>query len=221
MDATPLTPFYYDTRNRDTKYVWSNGNPQTRTLTYDDASRVLTCNTANTFITFVYYNDNLLKSQEEWGTGSYGDGTHHTITYTYDADANRTSAAMFGTATLGYTYTARDQLKAVTKDIGGANYVGYVYDLSGNVTTRTPDNPTHSTFFYDALNRATSIVHTFAATSRTLNYAFDEMGNRKYVQRLGDSTGDIVGDDGFGYDFNNQVKSMQRNGTLSGGVGAA
>ena len=174
----------------------------------------MTCNTTNTFINFAYYNDNLLKSQEEWGTASYGDGNHHTITYTYDGDANRTSAAMFGTATLGYTYTARDQLKAVTKDIGGANYVGYSYDPSGNALSRAPDNGTLSSFVYDALNRATSIIHTFAATTRTLNYAFDEVGNRKYVQRTGDS----VGDDGFGYDFNNQMTSFYRNGTLSGGA---
>ncbi|HEY2711467.1 MAG TPA: hypothetical protein VGI60_03055 [Chthoniobacterales bacterium] len=49
--------FTYDSRNRETKYTWSSGSPSPRTLTYDDASRMASCNTTNTFINFTYYAD--------------------------------------------------------------------------------------------------------------------------------------------------------------------
>ena len=46
--------FTYDTRNREINYSWSTGLPQARTLVYDDASQVTKCNTASSFINFVY-----------------------------------------------------------------------------------------------------------------------------------------------------------------------
>jgi RHS repeat-associated protein len=184
-----------------------------RTLSYDDASRIISCNTPYTFINFTYDLDDTLTSQEEW-TSFFSDNTHRTITYTYDADGNRASAALPGTTTLGYTYTGRNQLKAVTAGIGGASFVDYIYDKNGNPTSRTPDNSTSSTFAYDAMNRVTSVTHNFVGNTRTLNYAYDSVGRRKYLQRVGDA----VGDDGFGYDLNNQITSFIRNGVLSGGT---
>nr|MBA2436305.1 RHS repeat protein [Chthoniobacterales bacterium] len=60
--------FGYDVRNRETSYSWSNGSPQPRTLTYDSASRVLTCNTTNSFINYTYFDDGSLKTEKTWGT---------------------------------------------------------------------------------------------------------------------------------------------------------
>jgi hypothetical protein len=37
-----------------------------------------------------------LKSQEEWGTGLYGDGTHRTISYDYHGDGNRATVTYPG-----------------------------------------------------------------------------------------------------------------------------
>jgi YD repeat-containing protein len=124
-----IETFTYDTRNREKTYSWSNGAPQARTLTYDDASRITSCNTTSTSINFVYYNDNTLKSQEAW-TNYFGDSVYRTITYTYDADGNRASAALPNTITLGYAYTAREQLESVTNGIGGAS-------LASTTTTTT------------------------------------------------------------------------------------
>ncbi len=207
--------FSYDSRNRSTGYTWDDGVTLGVTQTYDDASRMLTCNTVKTSITFTYFKDNLLQSEEEW-TGYFGDNNHRTLNYTYDTDGNRASVGLPGTATSGYAYTNRDQLKSVTNGISGPSYVDYSYDLSGNLTGRTPNNGTSSTFGYDALNRLSGMTSNFTGQSRTLAYGFDVMSNRTYVQRTGDTNSNHPKDDGYGYDFNNQLNSFYQNGTLAG-----
>ena len=95
------------------------------------------CSTTNTYINFTYFKDGLLASQEEWGTGSYGDGTHHTLSYTYDDDGNRASVGLPNTIVAGYTYTGRNQVLDVTAGVGGSKWAEYSYDASGNMKTRT------------------------------------------------------------------------------------
>jgi RHS repeat-associated protein len=200
--------FTYDSRNRETKYTWLSGLPSTRNLTYDDASRMTSCNTANTFINFTYYADGQLKSQEEW-TSYLSDNNHHTLTYVYDQDSNRQSLALPGTTTLGYSYTARNQLQAVTA--GSASLVSYVYDPAGNFQTRTFNNSTSSAFKYDLMSRVTNITHTLSDVGdRTLQYAYDAVGNRTYEQHDGGTA------DGFGYDANGQLIAFRDDATLSG-----
>ncbi|MGI8891402.1 MAG: RHS repeat domain-containing protein [Chthoniobacterales bacterium] len=215
--------FTYDARNRETKYVWSTGNPQTRLLTYDDASRVLSCNTVDssstvlTGINFTYLDDGSLKTQEEWGNkaNSYGDGIHRTITYGY-ADGNRATVAYPGTASYAYAYTGRNQLKNMTWSYDDSNVVSYVYDPNGNPTSRTPGNNPASSYLYDALNRVTKITHNFTGTSKTINYGYTEVGNRKFTQRDGNGTTGTA--DGYTYDLNDQMKTFRLNGTLANGV---
>lgn len=92
--------------------------------------------------------------------------------------------------------------------------MSYIYDKNGNVITRTPDNGNSSSFLYDAVNRVTSITHNFVGNTRTLNYAYDAIGRRKYVERVGDA----VGDDGYSYDLNSQTTGFTRDGALAGGT---
>ena len=214
-----LQTFSYDSRNREISYNWSSGSPQARTLTYDDASRITACDTSSTHIIFTYYDDNRLHTQEEW-TSYWGDNTHRTLTYTYDVDGNKTSVALPGTTTIGYTYTNRNQMNAVTSGVGGGSYADYTYDKNGNMLTRSPNNSTSSAFAYDSVNRVTAITHNFVGNTRTLNYAYDAMGRQKYVQRVGDNVGDdgYVDSQGNTYDLNSQARIFIRNGTLSGGT---
>ena len=203
----------YDTRNREYNYSWSGGNVQPRTVSWDGASRMTACSTTNTYINFTYFRDGLLASQEEWGTGSYGDGTHHTLSYAYDDDGNRASVGLPNTTAAGYTYTGRNQILDVTAGTGGSKWAEYSYDASGNMKTRTLYNGvanTSSSMIYDALNRVQSINYTFNGRTGWCNYGYDVMSNVSYVQR-GDGTAD-----GVTYDKNNQIINFVRDGTLNG-----
>ena len=204
----------YDTRNREQTSSWSSGNPQTRTLIYDDASRVKSCNTTNAFINFTYFSDGALKSQEVWGTGSYGDGVHRTINYTYDEDRNRASIAYPFLPAFEYNYTARNQLKQMTWSYDDSNVVSYSYDKNGNALTRVPGTNPGSSYGYDALNRVTNITHNFNGATRTLGYGYDKVGRRQYVQRDGGLA------DGYGYGFSEQVADFRLNGTVNLSTGA-
>ncbi|HEY2711468.1 MAG TPA: RHS repeat-associated core domain-containing protein [Chthoniobacterales bacterium] len=156
-----------------------------------------------------------MHTQEEW-TSYLSDNNHHTLTSAYNQDGNRQSLALPGTTTLGYTYTVRNQLQAVTAGVGGANLVTYAYDLNGNFQTRTLYNSTSSTFVCDAMNRVTNITHNLASgDTRTFAYAYDNMGRRSWEQHDGGKA------DGFGYDLNSQITYFQDEGTLDqhGGLG--
>ena len=206
--------FTYDSRNREKTYSWSSGLPQARTLIYDDASRVTSCNTSSTKINFVYNADDTFKSQEEWTTyfgDSDGTTNHRTLTYTYNVDANRDSVVLTGTGKLGYEYTSRNQLSAVTNGVGGTSYVDYIYDKNGNMTSRTLQSSPSSTFIYDAVNRVTSITHNFVGKSRAFSYAYDAVGNRQFEQRDNN-----LGRDDFVYDLGSQMTTFARTSTLGG-----
>jgi RHS repeat-associated protein len=221
--AGNIQTFVYDSRNRETSYTWSNGSPEPRTLTYDDASRITSCNTVDsvnfstdTIINYTYYNDNTLKSQQTLGFGSYGDGIARTISYAYDPDGNRASVTYPGMANPSFTYdyTGRNQLQSMSD---GANVVSYTYDVNGNILTRTPGSSPASSFVYDAINRVTKITHNFAGSvSKTINYGYDEVSRRTFTQRDGNGISGTA--DGFEYDTNAQLTKFHLNGTLSGGT---
>ena len=106
------------------------------------------CDTNKAFLNFTYYKDGSLNTQDSW-TNLNQDNRHRVITYTYDENGNRASAALPNTVTLGYEYTNRNQLSAVTNGVNGPSYVDYVYGPNGNVTTRTLNNGTSSSFGRD------------------------------------------------------------------------
>lgn len=67
------------------------------------------------------------------------------------------------------------------------------------------------------MNRVTKITHNFAGgVSKTLNYGYDAVGKRNFVQRDGNGTSGTA--DGFEYDDNDQMTKFHLNGTLSGGA---
>lgn len=207
-----IQTFTYDGRNRETRYDWDDGVTPFRTLTYDDASRVTTCNTSATAITYTYFADGSLQSQAE-STGYFGDNNVRTLSYTYNADGQRASVGLPGLIMFNYAYTARNQLDTVTQSGNGFVYADYDYDLNGNMISRKTLNNVTSTYGYDAVNRLNSITHPFTTGTETVNYGYDAAGNRRYAQPNGAATAD-----GFGYDANSQLTSYRRNGTLSGGA---
>jgi len=191
--------FTYDALNRMTRAGWDDGVTPRVDFTYDAASRVTTINNANANITRAYYYDNLFRSETESITG----GRSKTVSYSYDADGNRANVTYPAPESyaFGYTYTGRNQLKEVT------GWATYVYDLNGNLTTRTlPTNGTHSDYAYDALDRVTWVTHALNGNTRRLTYGYhDNSNNRKWAQR------DLANGDVFGYDLADQVTAAKLN----------
>jgi RHS repeat-associated protein len=189
---TNTQTFTYDALNRMIRSDWSDSTPDV-TFAYDAASRVTSINNTNATIARRYYNDNLLYDEIETITGVVS----RQVSYTYDADGNR-SMLSFPGYQFGYTYTARNQLKSVN------GWADYRYDVNGNLTTRTLNNGTHTDYAYDALDRVTHIEHSLnIRNTRTLDYAYDSVGNRKWTKRDGDKG------DSFLYDNNDQVTALR------------
>lgn len=204
--AGKLQTFTYDALNRQTLSNWNDTVTPDVTTKYDVASRITKIINSNATVVRSYYNDNLLNTE----TSTYGDNIARKLTYTYDADGRRASLQYPNNAyTFDYGYTARHQLNAVTNDVTAAVVASYVYDVNGNMTSRTlPGNSTSSSYGYNAVNLCTSISHAFAATSaapatRTFGYGYNNVNDRKWVQR-DSGNGDV-----FGYDQADQVDAVK------------
>jgi RHS repeat-associated protein len=195
--------FTYDALNRMSDFSWNDGLTPSVHFGYDVASRLTSIANVNATISRQYFNDNSLRAETQSITGV---AAAKTVNYTYDADGNRASIQYPDTYLFSYTYTERNQLKSV-----GNNAI-YTYDLDGNLATRTPANGTSSTYTYDALDQVTSIVHALNGTTRRFDYAYDNVGNRKWTKREG-NVGDV-----FGYDLADQVTGVQLNVANPSGV---
>ena len=173
---------------------------------FASASRLTSINNINANITRAYYNDNLLRQETESITG----GSSKTVAYTYDADANRANVTYPDYATFAYTYTPRNQVKTV------GPWATYAYDengYTGDLTTCTLNNSTHTTYNYDPLDRVTWITHWLTSGVRGFNYGYDDVsvGNRKYLRRTGTTLGDKG--DVFSYDLADQAIGVGLNVT--------
>jgi len=204
--------FEYDALNRMKDFFWNDAGTTPRVdFTYDVGSRLTDISNANATIHRVYWNDNLLRSESETSTG----GASRAIICFYDVDSNRAGSDVNhpGLQIPGYwftyTYNNRNQLSQIKS--GNTTLATYTYDengYKGDVTTRTLANTTSSTYQYDALDRVTHIAHSLARRdTRTLDYAYDTVGNRKWTKRDGGNG------DSFLYDYNDQVTALRLNVT--------
>jgi len=197
--------FTYDALNRMTGFSWNDGGlTPSVSFGYDAASRLTSVNNANANISRVYYDDNSLFGETETPTG----GVARSVIYGYDDDGNRATLDIPGYSQFTYTYTWRNQVKDIKA--GATTLASHVYDLNGNVSTRSLNNSTQSTYLYDGLDRVTWITHSLNGTTRQFNYGYDTNSyNRKWVRRLGTAQGDIG--DVFAYDLSDQVNVVQLN----------
>ena len=199
--------FSYDIRNRLTNFTWSDQTSSQSTV-YDAASRKTQITNADAVINFAYDNANRLLTQEEWSI-ALNDNVHRTVTYTYDADGNRASIQHPSGSLFNYGYTNRNQLASIGN---GANaIVSYGFDASGNITTRTLDNGTSTSYTLDAVNKDTSIQHALNPTSGTkrFDYAYNSVNDITAVQR------DSAQGDGFQYDLTQQIIGYAQNGNVN------
>ena len=204
--------FYYDALNRMTSFSWDDGGTTPGvSFSYDAASRLTGITNTNATISRTYFNDNLLKSETETATG----GVARTVNYTYDADGNRASLGIPG-YTFHYDYTKRNQLLNIINSANNGTIASYVYDMRGNMTTRTVNsNSTNSVYDYDVYDRVTSVNHNLASGTRTIQYGYDDTNhsnNRLWAKRVinaqspENNKGEV-----FSYDLADQVSAFQLN----------
>ena len=194
----------YDNLSRLTDTSWDDGTTPAVHNTYDGASRLIRISNSNAVVARQLFNDGLLNTE----TSTYADNTPRTMTYTYDSDGNRATIQYpSGRYSFTYQYTMRNQLQSLIDTATNARIADYGYDPTGNLTNRTlmQSGSMSSGFTVDGLNRITHIAHSLNGTSRTFDYGYDSVGNRKWAKRDGGS-GDV-----FGYDANDQSISVLLN----------
>jgi YD repeat-containing protein len=140
--------FHYDGLNRLTYFTWDDNLTPRVDFSYDVASRLTEIDNVNATITRAYFNDNLLRTETEVITG----GRSKQVAYTYNADGGRATITYPDYQAFAYTPTGRNQVRTV------GPWATYTYDensYTGDLTTRTLNNGTQSTYLYDPLDRVT------------------------------------------------------------------
>jgi RHS repeat-associated protein len=178
----------HDNRNR-VFDAWWDGNVAPLIATrFDDASRVISVETPETFVHFGYNNANRV-IWEEQGLLGY---PARLIEKAPDPDGNATQlrVSTSGTADffVHYDYTQRSQLAHITADDYSPLYT-YTYDAAGNMIRRhgeiLGDSTNAPSAYYDELNRPTYWEQTRGgdvAFSGT-HYQYDNVGHEVAVWR--------------------------------------
>ena len=194
--------FTYDAFNRLSYFTWNDGLTPRVDFGYDAASRLTSVTNVNATISRAYFNDNLLQTETETPGGGVARAVHHI----YDADGNLGALQIPGYL-FNYDYTGRNQLLDIKQS--GTTLARYVYDengYTGDLTTRSLANNTSTTYQYDLLDRVTNVTHSLnIRDTRTLDYGYDSVGNRKWIKRDG-GTGDV-----FRYDQADQANAVKLN----------
>lgn len=207
--ASNVQTFTYDGRNRLTGFTWNDGATSWQAMAYDPASRITQVSNADAVINNLYFNDDLVRSQEEWATADAGN--HRTVTYAYNADGDRSNITYPSGMSYSYGYNARNEMVSVEDSVASMNHAYYIRDLNGNVTTRYAG---HHWIVTDASQRdpmgqIKHLEHRFVGTTRTFDYNYDAMGNRSSIQRDGGTPTP------YGYDQAQQVTAGQESGNPS------
>lgn len=191
----------FDNRNRETFCDWGIWNQPAVTKIYDAAGRVLALNTAPCNLTYTYDAANQMLSETyTFPAGPYVP-TPKTVAYTYDADGNRATLTYPDGFLVDYTYTARNQLAAMTAD-GPPPLAAFTYDAAGNRLSKTLENGTQALYTYDDASRLTAIAHQHGSTPIASSaYTYNTLHLRTAEVRDGTHT------DTFGYDAADQLAS--------------
>jgi RHS repeat-associated protein len=224
--TTKTQTFNYDVRNRMTGFSWTDGLASPETIIYDDASRVKEIDNNDAVIKNTYFDDNTLQSQQEWAT--VDPQYPRTVSYTYDADLNRSTMSYPNSDNFSYGYTGRNQPYAIQDTNTQICPIVYGYDPNGNMISSW-EGGTVGTYAvaYNAMNRCTHISINFADVGnegpRTFDYVYDKMNNRTSIQLDGGTAKT------YAYDLAEQSTtetgsptfSYDANGNLTGGTSYA
>src|SRR4029077_13780295 len=88
------------------------------------------------------------------------DKTARNDTYTPDLDGNVSTLQYPAAAySFDYLFSHRNQLSTINPHGGSPAIASYSYDFDGNLSSRSPNNSTSSSYTYDELDRVTNISH--------------------------------------------------------------
>jgi RHS repeat-associated protein len=138
----------------------------TVTTAYDKANRPTTITDSRTgSYTYAYDNfSNLTNYTSPQGS----------ISYTYNADRERTGMTVAGQPAVAYSYNANDEL---TKIVQGSASTSYSYDADGNLTGQTLPNGVAEASTYDAASELTGTTDTASgSTIGSVTYTYDVNG---------------------------------------------
>src|SRR5882724_995007 len=169
------TNYSYDALNRLTTISY----PDTSSATYgyDVVSKLTTATNQNGTITIAYDNRSRVSSV----TDVFG----QVVSYSYDANSNRTQLNLNAAISATYQYDVLNRLTQLTD--GGSLNTTFVYDATNKVTSRTLPNGILSTYQYDDVNRLTRLTHAKGAnTLADFQYQFNAVNN---ITQMIDSTG--------------------------------
>ncbi|BAZ48519.1 YD repeat protein [Nostoc sp. NIES-4103] len=193
--AGSVTQYTYNKIGQVTKTEYGNGVIENRS--YDTQGRLQFIETkkdTSLLSSYTYTRDqvgNILKLEENTGRiveytydNAYrltqekytDDSTVRTIIYTYDAVGNRIQRddSLEGVTT--YTYDASDRLK--TSVLNGVTTT-YIYDAANGALTRKEIDATHyTTYEWDRNNYLIGVQIQDGAVSHTIQYRYDDDGNR-------------------------------------------
>lgn len=183
------TTYAYDPLNR----LIATTDPLNRktSYSYDLAGNLTTLTNPTGQVTTYAYDtaDELVKI-------TYSDGHTPQVTFTYNADSERTSM-VDGTGKTTYSY---DSLNRLVKSINGAgSTVSYTYDLNSNLTRLTYPEGKRVNRTYDAAGHMISIKDWLGNTTK---FTYDADGNM-----IGETYANKV-KAAFKYDQNDQLTSI-------------
>lgn len=189
-DNTGNYVFTYDALNRvldeslpDATTACTGSTPPGLTFGYDNVGNLTSYCDAGGTTTYAYDAANRLTNLAE-PTGSCTSPISLCTTFSYDSNDRRTQTTFPGGATLSAGYNSPgQQTSAVGKNSGGSALTSfsYTYSLSSQdtalrqtVAENDPIANLTTTYTYDSLDR----LLTAANSSTTLNYSYDQDGNR-------------------------------------------
>jgi len=191
----------YDNRNRVTAYSWSDGTPGA-TMTYDDAGRLLTLNSSVSALSYTYDDANQLLSETQ---NLASTPLPLAVSYTYDADGNRTGLTYPDGTVVSYAYTGRNELASVSATSYPSPLASYQYDAAGNRIAKTLANGVTTTYERDDASQLTALSSQLSAIS----YGYNTAGNRDSKTQT--DAGQASRTEIYGYDVTSQLTDVNYN----------
>lgn len=210
-DATGVTTYGYDARNRQTSKQLPGG--QTLSVTYDAVGNTTSSTDAGGTTNYGYDQANQLIWLAEPGGSCTAAPTVDCTTFGYDDNAVRTSTTYPGGTVMQLTPDNSGRTQSITgKTAGGAVLTSHSYSYQGPagdtalVQSMTDTAGAATSYGYDSLGRLTT-ASLGGGSPQTWAYAYDDAGNRTSAATGGVTTS-------YGYNAANQLTS--RNGSTSG-----
>ena len=213
--ATHRTPkletctYTYDLRDRQLTSDWNTTTPDT-TKTYFANGLLKSIDNGISKSDYVYSVRNELTAETQTLSGG-GLNPPSQVTYTYDADGLRQQMTSPAGAPIAYNWTAKTQLKDISRD-GPPPLATYGYDAAGRLLTTAHENGITEVKTYNAASELLSILHSSGGFLPNQHaYTYDSTGRRTAETR----TGILPATNTYGYDTADQVTSADYGNSLT------